>query len=83
MCFDAGQYLREVDPTYQAAWSRFLALYDAAIAHSDRASVRAVLERLTHTAFTATARSLMERDRTLYQLLLALEVSNNRMFNVV
>lgn len=56
---------------------RYLSLYDAAIAHSDRASVRAVLDRLTLAAFTTTVRGLMERDRTLYQLLLALEVCDN------
>ena len=74
VCFDTGQYLRELHPTYHTSWSQFLDLYDAAIAHSDRAAIRAVVDRLTSTAFTTTIRGLMDRDKSLYQLLLALEV---------
>ena len=39
-----------------------------------RASVKAVVERLTHSAYLTTARSLLEKDKTIYTLLLAIEV---------
>ena len=42
-----------------------------------RAAVKAVVDRLMSTAFVATTRSLMERDKAIYCLLLALEVSKH------
>ena len=74
VCFDTAQYLREVNPLYQFSFAQFLTIYDAAIAHSDRASVKTVVERLTWSAYTNGVRMLHERDRAIYQLLLALEV---------
>ena len=37
--------------------------------------MKAVIEKLTHSAYSAFARSLLERDRLIYALLLAIEVS--------
>lgn len=39
-----------------------------------RTAVKAVVERLGHSAFYTTARSLFEQDRPLFALLTALEV---------
>ena len=47
--------------------SRFIFYY--------RASVKAVVERLTYAAYQMTARTLLERDRMVYTLLVAIEVS--------
>ena len=38
--------------------------------------MKAVIEKLTHSAYSAFARSLLERDRLIYALLLAIEVSS-------
>ena len=40
-----------------------------------RAAVKTVIERLTHSTYLATLRMLLDRDRPLYSLLVALEVS--------
>ena len=36
VCFDACQYLREINPLYQTSFNQFLELYDVSISHSDR-----------------------------------------------
>ena len=40
-----------------------------------RASTKTVVDRMTWSAYTTTVRMLGERDRPIYQLLLALEVT--------
>ncbi|XP_064629693.1 uncharacterized protein LOC135488785 isoform X2 [Lineus longissimus] len=75
--FDTSQYMREVNPLYKMAYTQFLDLFDAAIAHSDRASVKAVVERMTLSSYTTTMRALLERDRPIYSLLLAIEVEDS------
>ena len=52
--------------------SRFIFYY--------RASVKAVVERLTYAAYQMTARTLLERDRMVYTLLVAIEVSYQNMY---
>ena len=42
-----------------------------------RAAVKTVIERLTHSTYLATLRMLLDRDRPLYSLLVALEVSRD------
>lgn len=43
----------------------------------NRASVKTVVDRLTWSAYSTTVRMLMDRDKAIYQLLLALEVRSN------
>ena len=45
--------------------------------HTYRAAVKAVVERLTFNAYQASARSLLERDRHIYSVFLAMEVGQN------
>ena len=45
-----------------------------------RAAVKVVVERLTFSTFITTTRSLMERDKPLYTLLIALEVIYTMVF---
>lgn len=74
ICFDTTQYMREINPLYQTSFNQFEELFKAAISHSDRLAVKALIDKLTFSAYTTTARSLLERDRLLYSLLLAIEV---------
>ena len=74
VCFDTTQYMREINPLYQTSFSQFRVIFEAAISHSDRSAVKALIDKLTHSAFTATVRSVFERDHMVYSLLLAVEV---------
>lgn len=78
VCFDTTQYMREINPLYQTSFSQFVSVYEAAISHSDRSAVKVLIDKLTHSAYTTTARSLQERDRPLYALLLAIEVRSSK-----
>ncbi|XP_035829673.1 dynein heavy chain 5, axonemal isoform X2 [Aplysia californica] len=78
VCFDTSQYMREIHPLYQSSFKQFMSLYQAAIAHSERSAVKAVIDRLTYSAFTTMARGLLERDRFIFALLLAIEVEDSQ-----
>ncbi|XP_071801693.1 uncharacterized protein [Asterias amurensis] len=77
VCFDVARSLVEINAMYQTSWQQFLDVYDASIKHSERAAVKAVVERLTYNAFQGTARSLLEKDRMIHALLLAMEVEDS------
>ncbi|XP_053397319.1 dynein axonemal heavy chain 5-like isoform X6 [Mercenaria mercenaria] len=77
VCFDVTQYMREVNPLYQISYNRYLDIYDAAISHSERSAIKAVLEKVTSSAYYYTARGLFERDRFIFALLLAIEVEDS------
>ncbi|XP_052708586.1 uncharacterized protein LOC128183562 isoform X10 [Crassostrea angulata] len=78
VCFHVMQYLREVNPLYQVSYHQFQQLYDSAIAHSERAQrAEETLEKITHMAYTTFARGLLERDRFIFTLLLAIEVEDS------
>ncbi|XP_077863125.1 dynein axonemal heavy chain 5-like [Saccoglossus kowalevskii] len=77
VCFDTTRTMAEINPIYQTSWQQFLETYDVSIKHSDRAAVKAVVDRLTLAAYTTTAKSLLERDRIIYSILLALEVEDS------
>ncbi|XP_059166583.1 dynein axonemal heavy chain 8-like [Physella acuta] len=77
VCFDTTQYLRDINILYQTSFKQFLSLYLAAIAHSERSAMKAVIDRLTYSAFSTTARGILERDRQVYALLLAIEVEDS------
>ncbi|XP_070190368.1 uncharacterized protein [Littorina saxatilis] len=78
VCFDTTQYMRETNPLYQTSFSQFRALFEAGISHSDRSAVKALIDKLTYSAFCATVRSMFERDRLVYSLLLATEVEESQ-----
>ncbi|XP_070568705.1 dynein axonemal heavy chain 5-like isoform X4 [Ptychodera flava] len=77
VCFDTARMMAVVHDIYRTAWNQFLEVYDISIKHSDRAAVKAVVDRLTFAAYTTTARGLLERDRLIYSILLALEVEDS------
>ncbi|CAL1527205.1 unnamed protein product [Lymnaea stagnalis] len=78
VCFDTAQYMREINTLYQSSFKQFLMLYQSAIAHSERSAMKAVIDRLTFSAFTTMARGLLERDRVVFALLLAIEVEDSQ-----
>ncbi|BFZ10055.1 hypothetical protein BsWGS_13094 [Bradybaena similaris] len=78
VCFDTAQYMRYVNPLYQTSYKQFVSIYKASIAHSERSSVKAVIDRLTYSAFLLAARGLLDKDRFLYALLLAIEVEDSQ-----
>lgn len=75
--FDVARIMAEISPAYQTSLAQFLVVFDAAIKHSERTAVKAVVERLTQSSFYTTARALFERDRLLFALLCALEVEDS------
>ncbi|KAK6187606.1 hypothetical protein SNE40_005595 [Patella caerulea] len=77
VCFDTAQYMREINPLYQISFKQYVSQYEAAISHSERSAVKAVIEKITNSAFFTTARGLLERDRQIYALLLAIEIEES------
>ncbi|XP_068697910.1 dynein axonemal heavy chain 8-like [Montipora foliosa] len=75
--FDVARIMAEINPAYQTSLAQFLTVFDAAIKHSERSAVKAVVERLTQSSFYTTARALFERDRLPFALLCALEVEDS------
>ncbi|KAI8520697.1 hypothetical protein Bbelb_004510 [Branchiostoma belcheri] len=75
--FDASRHMREVNSCYQISFDQFLAVFDAAIKHSERASTDTVVDRLTYSAYMTTARSLFERDKLLFALLVSMELEDS------
>ncbi|XP_071954985.1 uncharacterized protein [Antedon mediterranea] len=77
VCFNVARGLTEINPIYQSSWQQFLQVYDASIKHSERAAVKAVVERLTYSACMTLSRSLLEKDRNIHLVLLAMEVEDS------
>ncbi|XP_077977225.1 dynein axonemal heavy chain 8-like isoform X3 [Glandiceps talaboti] len=77
VCFDTTRMMSVINTIYRTAWQQFLEVYDVSIKHSDRAAVKAVVDRLTYAAYTTTAKGLLERDKIIYSILLALEVEDS------
>jgi len=75
--FDVARIMAEINTAYQTSLAQFLIVFDAAIKHSERSAVKAVVERMTQSAFYTSARALFERDRPLFSLLCALEVEDS------
>ncbi|XP_066278010.1 uncharacterized protein [Branchiostoma lanceolatum] len=75
--FDASRHMREINSCYQISFDQFLAVFDAAIKHSERASTDTVVDRLTYSAYMTTARSLFERDKMLFALLVSMELEDS------
>ena len=52
-------------------------LYDVSIHQSERSSLKVVCSDMTHTMFSTVSRSLLEKDRLIFALLLALEIEDS------
>ncbi|XP_052089132.1 uncharacterized protein LOC127725852 isoform X10 [Mytilus californianus] len=77
VCFDVAQYMREVNALYQISFTQFLTLFDYAITQSEPSQDQAMIDKITYTTHNFVARGLMERDRHLFSLLLAIEVEDS------
>ncbi|CAG5121560.1 unnamed protein product, partial [Candidula unifasciata] len=76
--FDAAQYMRYINPLYQISFKQFTSMFKTAIVHSERSSVKAVIDTLTYSAFLMAARGFLDKDRFFYTLLLAIEVDDSQ-----
>ncbi|XP_069461306.1 uncharacterized protein [Ambystoma mexicanum] len=75
--FDTAQAFRQFNWMYQTSFTQLLELYDMSVAHSERSSVKGVISCLTHNIFSYVTKSLLEKDRLVYALLIAFEVEDS------
>ncbi|XP_028415382.1 dynein heavy chain 8, axonemal-like isoform X2 [Dendronephthya gigantea] len=75
--FDVTRHMGEVNEKYTISLAQFLKIFDTAIQHSERTAVKAVAERVGQSAFFFAAQGFMEKDRTLFALLSAIEVEDS------
>ncbi|CAH1799095.1 unnamed protein product [Owenia fusiformis] len=77
VCFDTMMYLSEISPLYQTSYQYCLRIYDGCISHSERSAVKAVVERMTVNCYALTSKGLSESDRTIYSMMLAIEIEDS------
>ncbi|XP_078503742.1 dynein axonemal heavy chain 5-like [Lissotriton helveticus] len=75
--FDTAQKLQQFNPVYQTSFPQLMELFDASVAHSERSSVKGVLSCLTRNIFSYVTKSLLEKDRLVYALLVTFEVEES------
>ena len=75
--------MSQVNPMYQTSLKQFLAVFDEAVAKSKvdkkilNMRIPSILEYLTKTTYSYTIRSLYEKDKFVFTLLLALKIDLN------
>ncbi|XP_033874385.3 dynein axonemal heavy chain 8-like [Acipenser ruthenus] len=72
--FDTANALRQLNSTYHISYNQLLEVFDASVAHSERHTIKAIVDRLTYNIFCYVGTYLLERDRMVYSLLLAFEI---------
>lgn len=77
VCCDVGQHMAVIKPFYRISWNQFLELYDSSILHSDRSAVNFIVDRLMWSCYGYTGRMLLEKDRHIFSVVLALEVEES------
>ncbi|XP_029452717.1 dynein gamma chain, flagellar outer arm-like [Rhinatrema bivittatum] len=75
---DTALMLRQLNSMYQISFKQLMELFDMSITHSERSSVKGVIGRLTGNVFSYVTKSLLEKDRLVYALLVAFEVEHSR-----
>ncbi|KAJ1151043.1 hypothetical protein NDU88_003830 [Pleurodeles waltl] len=75
--FDTAQKILQLNPMYQTSFPQLMELFDLSVAHSERSSVKGVLACLTHNIFSYVTKSLLEKDRLVYALLVTFEVEES------
>ncbi|KAM4694307.1 uncharacterized protein O3C94_004765 [Discoglossus pictus] len=72
--FDTARLLHQINSMYDTSFSQLVEVFDLSIAHSERYSIRGVVTLVTSNIFSYISRSLLEKDRMVYALLVAFEV---------
>ncbi|XP_066569884.1 dynein axonemal heavy chain 8 [Amia ocellicauda] len=76
LMFNLSNTMRQVNPVYHISFDQLLEVFSAAIVHSERYSIKTLVERITYNLFCYIGKYIMERDQMVYTLLLALEIES-------
>ncbi|XP_041109797.1 dynein heavy chain 8, axonemal-like [Polyodon spathula] len=75
--FDTASALRQLNSTYHISYNQLLEVFDASVVHSERYTIKAIVDRITYNIFCYVGTYLLERDRMVYSLLLAFEIERS------
>ncbi|CAH2249077.1 dynein gamma chain, flagellar outer arm-like [Pelobates cultripes] len=75
--YETARRIKQLYPMYDTSFSQLIALYNLSIAHSERYSIKGVVNCVTGNIFSYISRSLLEKDRMVYALLVAFEVESS------
>ncbi|XP_063775387.1 uncharacterized protein LOC134910927 [Pseudophryne corroboree] len=75
--FGTVRMLQHLNTMYDTSYKQLLELFNVSVAHSERYSLKGVVSCVTSNIFSYIARSLLEEDRMVYTLLVALEVEES------
>ncbi|XP_069830783.1 uncharacterized protein [Dendropsophus ebraccatus] len=75
--FDTARMLQQLNTMYDSSYRQLLQLFDISVAHSERYSLKGIVACVTSNIFSYIARSLLERDRMVYALLVTFEVEDS------
>ncbi|XP_077137822.1 dynein axonemal heavy chain 5-like [Ranitomeya variabilis] len=75
--FDTSRMLQQLNRMYNTSYKQLLQLFDASVAHSERYSLKGIVACVTSNIFSYISRSLLDKDRLVYALLLAFEVQDS------
>ncbi|KAG9493712.1 hypothetical protein GDO78_001536 [Eleutherodactylus coqui] len=75
--FDTVRILQQLNRMYDTSYKQLLQLFDVSVAHSERYSLKGIVACMTSNIFSYTSRSLLEKDRMVYALLVAFEVEGS------
>ncbi|XP_056421918.1 uncharacterized protein LOC130362045 isoform X2 [Hyla sarda] len=74
---DTARMLQQLNRMYDTSYKQLLQLFDVSVAHSERYSLKGIVACVTSNIFSYTSRSLLEKDRMVYALLVAFEVEDS------
>ncbi|XP_018096048.2 dynein heavy chain 5, axonemal [Xenopus laevis] len=75
--FDTARKLHQLNQMYDISFSQLMDLYDISVAHSERYSIKGVIACVTSNIFSYISRSLLEKDRMVYALVVTFEVESS------
>ncbi|XP_044146080.1 dynein axonemal heavy chain 5-like isoform X2 [Bufo gargarizans] len=75
--FDTARMLQELNRMYDTSYRQLLQLFDVSVAHSERYSLKGIVACVTSNIFSYISRSLLEKDRMVYALIVAFEVEES------
>nr|CAB3238692.1 dynein heavy chain 8, axonemal-like [Phallusia mammillata] len=75
--FDVTRVMPVVNPLYHFSWQHFIRLYDKSIHQSERSALKVICSEMTFSIFFTLCQGLLERDRYLFALLMAIEIEDS------